>query len=139
MFFFSRAHSNEFPERQPDSTRTFGSQSFHLLKNMCYFPLLVLKGISITTRFFVQRAKKQMEETHSPFVGWEGSPAKIDYRKKKRYQLILTSQLEDEALVSSGSARSVATKPGFSWFLEHPDLDLATSPDLAMPVSGGFF
>ena len=30
-----------------------------------------------------------------PFFGWEGSPTKVDYRKKSGYQLILTSLLED--------------------------------------------
>ena len=47
------------------------------------------------------------------FLG-EGSPTKIDYKKKKRYQLILTSLLED--LGFGPSTREVRTGSSFSWY-----------------------
>ena len=39
------------------------------------------------------------------FFGWEGSPTKIDHRKKKGYHLILTSPLEDLVLIQANNTR----------------------------------
>ena len=61
--------SQEFPSREPSRKCRFSdpSESFHLLTIYLYFPLLVLKGINVTTGYIVSRiflgTKKQMERS----------------------------------------------------------------------------